>query len=108
MAEIRVPHTLLSHWKVSVEMSLDGEIWPDTTLSVKDIYKNFLETDKNYECTFIDEDDLTPTQLTELLGKFDEDDDLTDIEALLFRYGTLMLYIKKKWVLELIQKMVNR
>jgi len=101
------PKTLLKRWKDTIEDTLDN-MYPEDFTTIQEVYDGLVEEDKDYECAFIDEDELTQAQLTELLGKFDEDDDLTDIEALLFRYGTLMLYIKKKWVLELIQKMVNR
>jgi len=78
-------------------------MYPEDFTTVQEVYDGLVE-EHDYHDTFIDEDELTQAQMTELLGKFDEDDDLTDIQALLFRYGRLMLYIKKDWVCAKIQE----
>lgn len=97
-----LPKTLLKLWKSTIEDNLDN-MYPEDFTTVQEVYDGLVE-EHDYHDTFIDEDELTQAQMTELLGKFDEDDDLTDIQALLFRYGRLMLYIKKDWVCAKIQE----
>jgi hypothetical protein len=105
--------TLLYNWKVSVETHLESMIVLEDNLTAEDYYNELVEEDKNVntlrDSPFTVEEAclLTVAQTTELLGKFDEDDDLTDLEALLFRYDTLMLYIKKDWIMQTIQEKLN-
>lgn len=104
------PETLLAYWKAGIEERLTNALFDndDNNLSIDDIYNDLVEEEKHFTETFIDEDELSQEYFDELLKKFDEDDDLTDIEALLFRYGTLMLYIKKEWIQGKIQEILNR
>jgi hypothetical protein len=101
--------TLLKLWKDIVKHSIEAMflIPLDTTgWTVEEVYDSAVSEYNNCHC--IDEEELSEAQLAELLGKFDEDDDLTNIKALLFRYVKLMFYIKKEWVHQEIQYILNR
>jgi hypothetical protein len=116
VAQMEYDHsmTLLRAWKISVEIHLENMIVKEDNLTAEDYYNELVEENKNLNphrdlpFTVEDEEDLTEPQRKELLGKFDEDDDLTDINALLYRYDTLMLYIKKEWIINKIQEILNQ